>query len=444
MWISLGMVTLLLLPSQGFGQVKPLYSYYNMFYGARSIGMANAFTALADDLTAVFRNPAGVAELDVPQIFIDYRYDKLQYNLERQSKDYTTYELLYDYSFNSTLKNMDFAAISAPVIFWDMKWCFALSYYRSVPYGINGLGESRLTTSNNSAPNEITSFNMAGSSGIDMLALTSAFYLSDYLSFGVTVQRYFNSGTMSVAQTFPSPPISTGLSYTREYTDKFKDTSLLMGLRFKLMEEIILGFSYQFGCADTFTSQDTYQLKDGTAPITSTSTATLTIPAQYAAGLVLKPLKFMDLAFDYSRQYWGKATLSNYYGSTIPLQFPVRNDFTFAQKDTINLRMGTQFIIPLKKATVFIRGGLFSDQQLFANWAGEKVKLKGYSLGVGLEIKPWIQLDAAYMRQKGVWKEAGYFDPSTSINSTAINKIFCVSLTFKFGTPPVVKEPIED
>lgn len=428
---------LILFSHWGWGQIKPLYTYYDLFYGARSIGMANAFTAMADDLTAVFRNPAGVAELNVPQIFVDYRSDKMNYTYAPQLKDYTTYQEQFDYTFHSTLKNMDFVAISAPVNFWDIKWSFALSYYRAFPFGIKGTAESRFNTTNTTGTNQLSTLQITGSSGIDVLAFTGAFYLNDYFSFGITMQRYFNSGTTALDFTAtPAPPVS----YTREYTDKFKDTSLILGLRFKMAEEIILGVSYQFGCSGPLTSQNTYQEKTSTTAVTTTSAATLVIPTQYAVGLLMKPFKFMDLAVDYSRQYWGiAATLTNYYGSSTALQFPVRNDFSFPQKDTIHLRMGTQLNIPLKKATVFIRGGLFSDKQLFTDSLQGSVRFKGHSLGLGLEIKPWLQVDAAYMRQKGRWQETAYFDTTTTVNTTAINKIFCVSLTFKFGTPPVEK-----
>jgi len=49
------------------------YSYDNSGYGARATGMG-AFIGLADDPSAIFYNPAGIAQLERPQIY--FMYDK--------------------------------------------------------------------------------------------------------------------------------------------------------------------------------------------------------------------------------------------------------------------------------------------------------------------------------------------------------------------------------
>ena len=50
------------------------YSYDNLGYGVRATGMG-AFVGLADDPSAVFYNPAGIAQLDKPQLYL--MYDKI-------------------------------------------------------------------------------------------------------------------------------------------------------------------------------------------------------------------------------------------------------------------------------------------------------------------------------------------------------------------------------
>jgi hypothetical protein len=50
------------------------YSYDNLGYGVRATGMG-AFVGLADDPSAVFYNPAGIAQLERPQLYL--MYDKI-------------------------------------------------------------------------------------------------------------------------------------------------------------------------------------------------------------------------------------------------------------------------------------------------------------------------------------------------------------------------------
>lgn len=50
------------------------YSYDNLGYGVRATGMG-AFVGLADDPSAVFYNPAGIAQLEKPQLYL--MYDKI-------------------------------------------------------------------------------------------------------------------------------------------------------------------------------------------------------------------------------------------------------------------------------------------------------------------------------------------------------------------------------
>jgi long-subunit fatty acid transport protein len=420
---------------QEFTRVKPLYTYYNTFYGARSLSMGNAFTAVADDLTAVFRNPAGIAEFDGPQIYLNFRSDRLQYNIQPQGYDFIINRETYTYGFDSTLKNLDFFSISVPVYFWDINWNFAFSYYRYFPYGFRGDLTGDFQAVGDVSYSYRDRVNIEGSAGIDVLGFTSAFYLTDYFSFGITLQQFINSG--SITYTAGSDSFS-GIPWSsrEEFVEKIKGRNWVFGLIGKLTQDIVLGISYHTPLTGTLESKLTYDLMvDPGSPITTTSStkAAVVIPMQLSFGLLLRPYSFMRVAFEYSKFYWSKARLSNYYGSEEELRFPVRGD-TSSQEDTENYRLGVEFKIPLERAIIFLRGGLFSDQQLFIDASSAVVKFKGYSLGLGIDISSMVKMDIGYMRQKGTWNEPGYYDAeNTFVGANSINDIISVSLTFSFG-----------
>ncbi len=55
-------------------QPAPTFSLLNSGYGAAALGMGGAFVAVANDLSAIYWNPAGLGQLGGFQIYGDYRY----------------------------------------------------------------------------------------------------------------------------------------------------------------------------------------------------------------------------------------------------------------------------------------------------------------------------------------------------------------------------------
>lgn len=427
------------LPSLQYGKVKSLYLYYNPNFGARSLGMGNAFTGLANDLTAVYRNPAGIAELKGPQLFVNYRIDNLGYDYQLEEAQASGYTQSYAYEFNSDLKNFDFISIAAPVFFWDVKWNFALSYYRYYPYNYTGSGLGTLTTDNSASGGSILSdnywLNVTGDNGIDVLAFTGAFYLTDYFSFGVTLQYFLNSGG-SIYNT-----ASPGIDFSQDYTEKFNGTNFIVGFLFKPNKNFSIGLGYQLKMKTTLETEYTY--RDNTDPLyppsTTTDEADLTIPSQLSVGMMFEPFKWMIITFDYTVIYWNEADLSGYFGYTDALEFPVKDDFSFAVKDNTNLRLGTELNFPLEKLTIFARAGLFSDKQLFVDALDGQVKVVGYSFGLGVDFNEMIQLDLGYMRQRAAWDEIAYINTGNTIRSKLVNHIVALSLRFSFNKKEIAR-----
>ncbi len=100
--------------------------------------------------------------------------------------------------------------------------------------------------------------------------------------------------------------------------------------------------------------------------------------------------------------------------------------------------MGVELNIPMERLIISLRGGLFSDRQLFMGASSAVVKFKGYSLGLGVDISSMARLDIGYMRQKGTWNEPGYYDAvNTTASANSINDIISISLTINIGKKPL-------
>ncbi len=123
-----------------FPQYKPWYNQYNFVYGTKAMSMGNAFTAVADDLTAVFWNPAGLAAMRSPVFYFAYQAENQTHTYEPQDKFMPGADMQYNFRLNCKLEQINFFSVSVPAEFLKMKWGFALSYFRYIPYGFKGIG----------------------------------------------------------------------------------------------------------------------------------------------------------------------------------------------------------------------------------------------------------------------------------------------------------------
>ncbi len=414
-------------------QFKPLYSYYNFSFGARALSMSNAFTAAADDLSAVFWNPAGMSEFKLPEAYVSYRRDKMEYRYDLEQIQGDTVSEQYGSNFESSLKNIDFLAVSVPAYFWGMKWNFALSYYKLIPYNMEGNWvENRQTTpvGSDSTTNEGMSIDFSGESGISVLGFSAAYHLADYFSLGVTLQQFLNSGTIGY-----SVVSDTLGAYDQTYTERIEGRNLILGFIFKPVWDVIIGITYRTKLANKFHSEYTLD-QSGSASVRETSSDSgVVIPARLSFGVLVRPFKFMRITADYSIIYWSLGTVSNYYLQTADLEFPVRDNFTFSQEDYVNYRVGVEFKVPLERMRLFLRGGFFTEQPLFPDSGSNVIKIKGYSFGVGVDVSSRVAVDLAYMRQKADWAESGTLDTASAVSTHYENKIVSMGVTFRFGRP---------
>jgi long-subunit fatty acid transport protein len=421
---------LLLLNFALFPQYKPWYNQYNFTYGTKAMSMGNAFTAVADDLTAVFWNPAGLAALRSPEFYFAYQAESQTHVYDPQAKVIPGDTMQYDYRLNSKLQQINFFSVSAPAEFWKMKWGFALSYYRYIPYGFKGSAEVRLTHSQNSLISENT-VNFKGSEGIDVLAFSTATGISEYFALGCTLQQFFGSGTMH------SQTIDQAGDFHQQYNENLRGRNLIIGMMFRPIKALSLGFTFHSGLKNNFDSTLlTWEVdKQGVDVNLSAkgALAQVVIPAQYSLGAALQLASWLNLSFDYSRIDWQKGTIGDYYASGSLLPYPQKADFSSEQKNVSNLRLGMEIDLPLRRLLLHLRSGWFADKQLYADSSGQAVKISGYAAGVGCELSKYLQMEIAYLRQNGAWPENSYFLNSRKVSGKYSANLLKFSLTYRFG-----------
>lgn len=389
--------------------------------------MANAFTSIADDLSAVFWNPAGIAGNKYPVVFIDGRIDNLKYSYDMQEKNFKTYQQEFNLDFYSKIKNVNFISLSVPALFWDIRWNFALSYYRYFPYNFSGEAKEVLYSKGENNFTKKGIMNFSGKSGIDILGFSMATFLSKYFSVGITLQTFLNSGL--IIYDFESEE----LAYTQEFSEQLNGLNLIFGFLFKPDESLQVGFSYHTRLKKNLSSSF-ISIQEGNDQIEEKSCeCDIYIPPQFSMGILLRPYKSFILVYDFSKILWSRGTISNYYDHEGELPFPVKDWFLMEQVNVVNHRIGLEVNIPRKKVILFFRGGIFWERQLFLDAVSSRVWLKGFSLGLGVELLPRVSFNIGYMYQYANWKEGAYFDPSLTVDTHYRNHIMAFSITYGFG-----------
>ena len=425
------LLLLLALPALVFSRYKPWYNFYNFSYGAKARAMGNAFVAVADDLTASFWNPAGLATQRAPQFHLGYKTTTQWYEYDLQDREFANDIRLYNFSFQSRLNQIDYFSVSAPATVLRRPWTFALGYYRYIPYGFKGAVEERITSLNNRFTPQVTTVTFKGSEGLDVLAFSAAAALTDYFSLGATLQQFFSSGSLLRETVGPED------EFHSQFTEKLQARNVIVGALFEPFSALRLGFTWHSGLEAEFLSTRLFwrvnDLGQRVGQTEESTQAHVVIPQQYSLGALVRPAGWLDVSAEYSRLDWQKATIDGYFGSATVLPFPQKGDWPQAQQQSNNLRFGFEARAPFRSWTLSLRGGWSYERQLYADSNGEAVGIRGYSAGLGSDLIRNLLLEVTYQRQVAGWTERGLFSGAPDVGTHYRANAFFLALTYRFG-----------
>ena len=305
----LSFLLLLALPALAFAQYKPWYNFYNFAYGAKALAMGNAFVAVADDLTATFWNPAGLAAMRGPKLYLSTKTTTQTHDYDLQDKVQTADTWLYNYNFKSRLNQIDFFSVSAPFQAWKRPCTLALSYYRYIPYGFKGSAKEVLTFLLDRFNPKNTTLTFTGSEGLDVLAFSGSAALTDFLALGVTLQQFFGSGGLHVVLENPQG------EFHNQISEKMQGRNAIVGLMLAPFKQLRLGLTWHSGLKNHLDSDLlTWEVDEQGLEIDTRqarSLAKVDLPRQIALGALLKPRPWLDLSVEYSLLDWHKAFITD-------------------------------------------------------------------------------------------------------------------------------------
>lgn len=396
--------------------------------GARAAGMADAFVAIADDATAANWNPAGLIQLELPEMSIVGSWNQVNEQFDVDFHDETNTSNSAD---NFDLNYMSFV-YPLPLLVLNRNVTVALNYQRKYDFtrdfsfvhnGFTPLrGGLRI--------HQDTAFAFEQEGGLSTITPAVAFEITPRISLGLSLNiwrsTFFsdNSWTQDISQdtmltSFRPGGISTAFvnsRVTEEYED-FSGENLVIGLLWTPSDRWSFAARYDTAfTGDVDYYRQSLQLRSGLPP------ALFPTRPSYSAVKERRKISFPDtLAFGVAHRVNDRLTFSLDVTTTDWDDFVMRqengrrtslingasqsNAFTYTDfKRTKTIRFGTEYVFIPKQPDEklerlwSLRGGVFYDEEPATR---EPDKFYGVAAGAGLLLQQRVNIDLAYQYRWG-------------------------------------------
>ncbi len=341
--------------------------------GAKATSLGGAFSAYADDPSAVYYNPAGLTQIDRPTFSVGFEVlspDIKIHNYRAVDGDGNRVEP-YDVSFSDTSSNLVVPFAGFATHLWQNLY-FGIAAY--VPYGLH-IKWSDDPSKNPAVYNGFESYYVRG-----VVTPTLAVKLTDRLSagFGISFGRS-DAGTQRRIYA-PSIPTLNGRVIEGNLHDDF-NVSFNLGFLYRIYDNLSVGVTYRSRTKTDF--KGTVEVKGIDKVGASTS---IDHPDQLQLGLKYQPNKRLTLTADV---VWTNWSIINGYTVKFdrPLLGKTEEYFPRDWKDTRQLRLGIEY-----KWSDFLtlRGGYFYDPSPIPDHTFDMLwpdaDKKTYSVGAGLHF----------------------------------------------------------
>ncbi|MCP4158187.1 MAG: hypothetical protein GY757_61375 [bacterium] len=405
--------------------------------GARALGMGGAFIAIVDDATAASWNPAGLGQLENPELTLVSRFQAYR-NVTPANSDFY-YNTEGSKNVNANSYGIDFAAFTFPLRIGNFKIVPQISFQRAINYKLNSTTNSVSHVEEWEDPRNGHGMLFMGSfqeeqrfsGGLDTLTFSLGLNPLKRVHIGVSVNYWTNGYDGYTARNEwgeisdlydDSKQMSNNLS-TESISVKINGYNYNLGLLVEIFKGFKVGFVYKssFGANLDYSY---YMEKDSVRPDSEEEgpeeentdpflgSARLRWPQTWGVGLSFQPIDPLTVSIDFTSTQWSAGKINNFpivekeMGRIImelgTVYFPslVAVEDEFLQKNTEQLRLGLEYVLIGKKFLIPIRLGCFTDAQYYLDSSNEKINFFGITGGVGIK-KGGLGVDLAVLLETG-------------------------------------------
>jgi long-subunit fatty acid transport protein len=399
--------------------------------GARAAGMADAFVAIADDATAASWNPAGLVQLEAPELSIvggwnsvvDY-FDAASFHPEVDCM-HDVHNL--DLNYLSFVYPLPFVVLDRNVTVslnyqqkYDFTRKFTAQRNQHLPFG-GGTSVWSLY--------ERLDFEQSG--GLSTVSPALAFELTHRLSVGASLNLWRttpfsdNSWTQHTRDKVTSYLLGNTIlatKGTREDYEDFRGENLTLGLLWDVNDRWKVGVRYD----TAFTGEVDYERRGRTYRSNVTprfqnlnlrEKRHVRFPDSLALGVAYRANDRLTLSLDVTRTDWNDFFVRDGRGvrnSLVDGSNVDDRDESTDMDPTYTVRLGAEYVFvprqPAEKLNTLwtLRGGVFYDEEPATGKRGANEEgdgnadpFYGVALGFGVQILQRVNIDAAYQYRFG-------------------------------------------
>lgn len=398
--------------------------------GARAAGMADAFVAVADDATAASWNPAGLIQLELPEISIvgAYMTGRREYNADFHPETET--------SDSDSIGNLNHLSLVYPLPLGGLgiNAVASLAYQQEYDFSrtmrLHFNSSSALVGPGLGIPiNNFLDIDFEQSGGLGAISPALAFEITPRLSIGAAVNFWNdsflndNGWEQSIDQRqvtmFGVTPFLFSMNSREEY-DSVSGENLTLGVLWSLSDKWSVGARYD----SSFSADASYEMRSNAltmrlpsaifptpmlsfSPQSLRESRSLRFPDSLAVGVAYRHSDRLTVTADVTTTDWNDFYLTDGAGRRFSLvdDSNLDNRFTASHFDrTYTVRLGAEYVfIPKRPGQKLdhlwtLRGGLFYDEEPNAQAPDQ---FYGAALGVGYLWKQRVNIDAAYQVRTG-------------------------------------------
>jgi len=413
--------------------------------GAKAVAMGGAFVGLADDFTAVFWNPAGIAQFDKKYIgfygsdIIPY----MDYSLDVPVPGFGDVNLV-DASSRVSHNLVGMAAYYQPV---SDNLVVGFAAYVPSGLGIEWDGAD-LAAISGVRPNP--NINWKSKIFIFSFSPVVAYKVNDQLSVGMTLNvNYgsFNTSQWAGAAAVPIPPFALDLGQQNLEMTGW-GIGATFGVLYKPSDMFSIGATFRTPSKIGFSGETTVSGIGQLAPLVGSALETtadveadVTSPMWLSAGIAVKPTQSLTFTADAQYTQWSKVDVIN-LSFTDPawvllMEQTEGNKLALKWDSRVQIRFGAEYKLTEKFA---LRGGYYHDPSAAPNITRNILlpitDFNCFAFGVGYELDGVrIDLGAEYLagKEKSISYVETIADPEYKDAMAGVYDLKILALEFCIG-----------